>query len=285
MLTPAAILDQINQQHQTSFTLRERYATGEQGAFALADRAGERFVLKWSPDTSKLLAFQRAQHITAYLRTLGYPAPQYAFVGSTAQGAYAIQHTLPGQPLQHLSLTLVPQFLDINQRQMGQAGGQTSNWPAPVIDPVLFGGDGFCLLEPMQTYSSTSAIMLQMVQDRVRRFADAMYPTGDIVHYDCNPLNVLAENDTITGVIDWDGWCVGDCMFDLATMLFYSYADPLVRAQLWQTITDHVGPSIGSVYLAHMIHRQVDWSIRFHDQATIVYWMTLAQQVLNDLPA
>ncbi len=284
MPIPTPILDQINQQHRTSFTLLDRYPTGEQGAFAITDPMGARFVLKWTPDTTNLQAFQRAQRVTTYLRAIGYPAPHYALLGSTPNGAYAIQHTLPGQPLQQLSLALVPHFLAINERQVGQAGCETSHWPAPVIDPVRYGGDGFCLLEPMQTYSSTTATLLRAVQDRVRRAVDLAYPTVDVVHYDCNPSNVLAENDAITGVIDWDGWCAGDCMFDVATMLFYSYTNPPVRTLLWQTITARVGSHIGGVYLAHLIHRQVDWSIRYHDQATIAHWLMIAQQVLDDLP-
>jgi hypothetical protein len=45
-------------------------------------------------------------------------------------------------------------------------------WPDPVVHSVLFGGDGFCLLEPMQTYAATTSHMLQAVQAIVRRYAD-----------------------------------------------------------------------------------------------------------------
>jgi thiamine kinase-like enzyme len=150
---------------------------------------------------------------------------------------------------------------------------------------VLFGGDGFCLLEPMQTYSTTSARMLQAVQAIVRRSANQIAPQADIVHYDCSPANILADAAAITGIIDWDGWCAGDRMFDIATMLFYSYADPAVRSQLWQPIVEQSGPVSGAVYLAHLIHRQVDWSIRYHPPETIEQWLTLATTVLGDLAA
>lgn len=285
MHTPAAILDHINHQHRTAFTLLDRYPTGEQGAFALADPLGTRFVLKWTPDPTAFRAFQRAQHVTNRLRAIGYPAPQYALLGATAKSAYAIQYALPGQPLAHLSLACVPDFLALNKRQVAQAGSEPSTWPAPIRDPVLAGGNGFCLLEPMQTYSPATARWLQLIQAYVRRADDLAYPTTDIVHFDCHPRNILAVTDRITGVIDWDGWCAGDCMFDVATMLFYSYTDPQIRAPLWQTITRHVGPRVGGVYLAHLIHRQVDWSLRYHDQGTITHWLMVAQQILADLLA
>jgi hypothetical protein len=70
--------------------------------------------------------------------------------------------------------------------------------PAPVIDPALSGGDGFCLMESMQTYSPTSARLLQVVQDRMRQYAHLAYPTTDIVQSDCNP-NAAAILQTRNG--------------------------------------------------------------------------------------
>jgi hypothetical protein len=285
MPTTSDLLTDINQRHATAFVLLDRYATGEQGAYALADAAGDRFVLKWALDCSVLSRYQCAQQVSDQLRTLGYPAPQYVLAGCAADAAYAIQRALPGQPLDQLPLALVADFLTLNERQAGQARSEVPTWPEPVVHPVLFGGDGFCLLEPMQTYSTTTAEMLQAVQATVRRYADQLIPQADIVHYDCNPANVLVSATGITGIIDWDGWCAGDRMFDVATMLFYSYADAAVRSQLWQTILANSGPASGAVYLAHLIHRQVDWAIRYHTPAMVEHWLTIATAILVDLAA
>jgi thiamine kinase-like enzyme len=127
--------------------------------------------------------------------------------------------------------------------------------------------------------------MLQAVQAIVRRYAGQIAPQADIVHYDCNPVNVLASATGITGVIDWDGWCAGDRMFDVATMLLYSYADLAVRTSLWQTILKHSGPEPGAVYLAYLIHRQVDWSIRYHTAEAIEHWLRIAAAILDDVAA
>ena len=61
MRTTRHLLDEINLRLATTFVLQDRYATGEQGAYALADVTGDRFVLKWAPDCSVLT---RYQHIT-----------------------------------------------------------------------------------------------------------------------------------------------------------------------------------------------------------------------------
>ena len=84
MRTTSELLTDINQRHGTAFALLDRYATGEQGGYALADASGDRFVLKWAADGSVLTRYQRAQHITDRLRALGYPAPQHVLVGELA---------------------------------------------------------------------------------------------------------------------------------------------------------------------------------------------------------
>ncbi|HET9223586.1 MAG TPA: aminoglycoside phosphotransferase family protein, partial [Roseiflexaceae bacterium] len=279
------LLHLINQQHATAFVLLDRFTTGEQGAFALVDAQDARFVLKWAPDLGMLMRYQRARQVTDQLRALGYPAPDYVLVGCSADAAYAIQRALPGQPMKQLPQALISEFLTLNERQAEQASSEATTWPEPVVDPVLLGGDGFCLLEPMQAYSTTTAQMLQRVQAIVQRYAGQLAPQTDIVHYDCNPANVLASATGITGVIDWDGWCAGDRMFDVATMLFYSYADMAVRTCLWQTILKHSGPEAGAVYLGHLIHRQIDWSIRHHTAEAIEHWLRIAATILGDLVA
>lgn len=45
-MTLEALVAAINEQQGTSFRLGERFGGGEQGAFALVDAAGTRFVLK-----------------------------------------------------------------------------------------------------------------------------------------------------------------------------------------------------------------------------------------------
>ena len=107
----------------------------------------------------------------------------------------------------------------------------------------------------------------------------------EVVNLDFNPFNILIENGQISGVIDWEGACAGDCTFDLATLLFYSYDIPEVREQLLHTIRERVSPGILSVYMAHMILRQVDWSIRYHDRATVDYYLRVAKNILQDVGA
>lgn len=56
----------------------------------------------------------------------------------------------------------------------------------------------------------------------------------------------------------------GDRAFDLATMLFYLYDRHDIRERLRGRVLELTSRRALSAYLAHMLLRQVDWSLRHH---------------------
>ncbi len=283
-MSPASLLVQINERHGTTFTLWAHYLHGESafGAHAVSDRDGRRGVLKlweWQPD---FVARQRAlAAVLARLRDGRYPAPLPFLIGCTATTCYCIQERLPGRPLQTLAPHLLPRLLALNALQRCQALPGPQDWPHRIVTTVLHGGDGYCLLESLRTYSSTTAELLSAVQTLVRRHADTPCATGDLVHYDFNPANLLMHAGQISGVIDWQDPCSGDCAFDLSTLLCYTWEHPEVRDRLWASALERAGPEMLGVYLAHMILRQVDWAIRHHGAAATAAWCRTAHSILT----
>lgn len=65
-----------------------------------------------------------------------------------------------------------------------------------------------------------------MLQSIAAANTAAPFQTDDIVHFDFTPANILVAAGEISGVIDWEGACRGDSVFDLASMLFYCYEIP-----------------------------------------------------------
>jgi hypothetical protein len=63
----------------------------------------------------------------------------------------------------------------------------------------------------------------------------------------------------------------GDRAFDLATLLLYLYDHDGIRALLRARLLDLAGPQAACAYLAHMVLRQVDWSLRFHPAAAATW--------------
>ncbi len=85
--------------------------------------------------------------------------------------------------------------------------------------------------------------------------------------------------------MDWEGARAGDSAFDLATLLFYGYDDGQVRTFLWEYALARRPIQVLSVYLAHLILRQVDWSLRHHAASVSDRYITRGQALLAEIEA
>ena len=286
-MEPSQLLQAINHTQGTTFTLLQRYPIGEQGAFAITDEQGKQYVLKWNVDTSSLRNLEDAKAITDLLHSLEYPVPRYVLLGHASTGIYSIQEALPGSLILHLTAKFLPRLLELNELQRNRALASQSqqNWHQVAVKTVLYGGNGYCLHSSLQEHSRETAQLLQELQGLVVAHQDVPHRTNDIVHGDFHLANILAHNEQVSGVIDWSPPGMGDCVFDLVTLLFYAYDDPTMLQQLWQSVLEHASPQLLSVYCAHMILRQVDWSLRYHDQAASDQYIKQGQALLCDLAA
>ena len=76
----------------------------------------------------------------------------------------------------------------------------------------------------------------------------------------------------------------GDRAFDLATLLFYCYDHDGVRERLRGRLLELASPAATRAYLAHLVLRQVDWSLRFHpDTPATGRHLRLARLVSADI--
>jgi hypothetical protein len=87
----------------------------------------------------------------------------------------------------------------------------------------------------------------------------------------------------VSGVVDWEGACAGDRAFDLVTLLFYKYKSAAERELLWRYIRDNFDLNTIRVYAAHMIVRQVEWSLRKQTQRHVEHYIAIAHALLADL--
>src|SRR5581483_9479334 len=234
-MKPAELIQQINEIHGTAFTLVERYEQGEQGAFAIVDPDERRYVLKWQPRLGLMSRLQYARTVTDRLRTRGYPAPEYIWIGRIPGGIYSIQTVLPGSPvLLPVTDAQLSHLIALNELQIDQAPPGLRDWPREVVHTVLFGEREYCVHTSLQQHSSETAEMLQELKNIALQYKDEITRKNDIVHFDYNPANILVHNQEVSGIIDWDGGCAGDAAFDLATLLFYIYDDVALRERLWR---------------------------------------------------
>jgi hypothetical protein len=285
MLPLEELVQHINSAHRLALTPGARYATGEQGAYALLGAQGRGYVLKWQPGTDQLERIFYAQAVTERLRAQGYPAPAYLYIGGALGGIYTVQQALPGTPMQRLTFQHLSGVLQMQALHATQAPPGPRDWPREVIQTVMEGGDGYCLHTSLQQHSPETVGMLQALRGLVITYQQSISEINEMVHFDFQPANFLVNRHALSGVVDWEGARAGDSAFDLATLLFYGYNDRQVRSFLWEYSLTRRPMQALSVYLAHLILRQVDWSLRHHEAAVSDRYISRGQALLTEIEA
>jgi hypothetical protein len=254
-----------------------RLAHGEgSGAYAVRIADGTQAVLKLF--TGDVLDLGAPASVTDTLRARGYPAPATFAAGAVDGTGYRLIELLAGEPVEELSAGLLPNVFELIalQRDVGLVGRQP--WVDDMVTSVVDGRTGYCEHAAMAAHSDETRALL----DRLRRIADdarnVSVATADVVHYDFSPYNILASGDRITGVVDWDGATSGDAAFDLVTLASYTY-DDAVRDELL-AVAAATDPRALALYAAHMVLRQVDWSLRHHDEGTVEWFLGIGVALL-----
>lgn len=253
-------------------------------AFLATGRDGTVSVLKVSPGaTGESVA--RMRELAARLRHRGYPAARVLASGQVAGLTFWLQERLPGKVIGQVPDWLLPEVLRLNDAQAGLGAG-TSRLTGLLAATLTVGGDGFCVHATLETRPDTRAL-LRVVRQTAARHLAAVPEKGDFVHGDFTLANLLASGAGITGVIDINPPpLTGDRAFDLATLLFYLYDRDPIRERLHARVLEITGQRALDVYLAHMMLRQVDWSLRNHPGTpALAHHLHLARLVASDLTA
>jgi Phosphotransferase enzyme family len=280
MIEPAGIVALINDRHGTHFRLGRPTVGGESGcSHSIRDDQGGEFILKWGEGSE--FRVQQPREITRRLRGLGYPAPEF-IVASRGNGLrYLVQRILPGRPGAALTPALLERVVELNRLQDQAASEFLEGWPTRIVESIEKGFEDWCVHDSLATYSRQTAALLGEVRRTVPLVAGAHFRTTDAVHFDFSSANILVEHGEISGVIDWNGCCAGDRAFDLTTLAFYELEDPGLAAWLLDRARELSGAPAVALYLAHMIVRQLDWSIRNHDQPTVTRYLNLSLSALR----
>jgi Ser/Thr protein kinase RdoA (MazF antagonist) len=272
-----ALRQVLRQQAGLDVVALKAIGAGEsRSAFWLTDRSGTVSVLKILPDAPPEAAGQlRAlDAVLSQLRDRGYPAPRFLIIDHVPGLVFWVQARLPGsaidagrpEPDHALLARLLPDLLRLNDAQAGLGAGP-QGWRDLITRTLTTGADGYCLHSTLQA-SPHARDLLPMLRRIGDVCGEAIPPGEDFVHYDFAPANLLYDGTAITGVIDINPpLLAGDRAFDLATLLFYHYDHDEIRDRLRARLLDLATPQTARAYLAHMVLRQVDWSLRHHPAA------------------
>ncbi|HKF29521.1 MAG TPA: phosphotransferase [Candidatus Binataceae bacterium] len=280
MIDPDGIVALINDRHGTHFRLGRPMTGGESGCtHSILDDQGIEFILKWGEGSE--FRVRQTLEITRRLRALGYPAPEFIVASSEDGLRYLVQRMLPGRPGAALTPALLERVVEMNRLQEGAASEFVEGWPARIVESLEKGFKEWCVHDSLATHSRQTAAVLAEMRRTVSMLGGAHFRATDAVHFDFSTANILVEHGGISGVIDWNGCCAGDRAFDLTTLAFYALEDSGVATWLLDRAREVSGPPAVALYLSHMIVRQLDWSIRNHDQPTVARYLNISLSALR----
>jgi Ser/Thr protein kinase RdoA (MazF antagonist) len=256
-------------------------------ATVVADPAGNRSLLKWwqmaGGESDSLRHIERVVPLVEPLRGRGYPSPRHLLTATAESLLFVLQELLPGRPPAPLLPTHVEQLVDLNRLQEERRRGR-GGWGAFMCRTLVAGADGYCLHAPLRRHSPAGAALLDRVIAIGKATDPAALPVAGIAHFDFHHLNVLAEGDRITGIVDCEGARAGDPCFDLVTLLYCSAEGGLGddhQLRLWQLLRDRRDAATLRAYLAHMSLRLSSWSAVHHDDGTTSRWLAHSQMWLD----
>lgn len=260
------VLRAVEERHGLDLQPVGRLPGGEVGAHEARDAAGTRYVVKWWPGGGSYLRVRRAADLVERLRAVGYPAPRYVLVERTDELTLMVQEHLPGRPAPTVDEPLVDALAALVERQAGLGDGGPE-WGATIVESLVQGCRGYCEHESLERHDPRTAALLDRIRRVGRETDPASLPAHDVVHFDFHPGNVLVRDGRVAGVIDWEGCRCGDRAFDLVTLAFVlelRQVQASLRRRVWALATAAAAAPARRAYLAHVVLREVDWSLRNH---------------------
>lgn len=149
----------------------------------------------------------------------GYPVPR-AYLTCTDMsiigGAFFIMDFLPGEPMASAPIEILPDVLGNIHARMHNID------PEPIVKALNEQGINkkAYRLNSRLYLLKKSARKLRWIREVVKWLKKNFPPEPEVLsicHGDFHPLNILMQNDKVTGVLDWGNFLIADPAWDIAT--------------------------------------------------------------------
>ncbi|MEU2024989.1 aminoglycoside phosphotransferase family protein [Streptomyces sp. NPDC016469] len=239
-----AVLDEVNLAHGTRFRLLRRFDDGVQsGAWLLDGEDGRRAVLKWSPSRSWAGQIERAAGAVAKVRDAGYPTPEWLAVGTGTGGfGYQVQASVPGRSPDRVGAEEARLLVGLLETHTGLDPDPRRDWSRFVAEQMSGHPDG--LRRQAAATGTAGRELVGVCAQLLAAYGPVALPTGDLVHGDFRPGNILLDAGRVSGVVDIEALGSGTRAFDYATLLSAEDLTPEAVRTLSDAGTRVAGPGV-----------------------------------------
>lgn len=260
---------------------------GAVGAWKVRWPDGHIGVLTWAPpplpeDPPGQLA--QAAALVDVARSAGVPIPRYeAVIDVGEHGAAIVQELAKGVLPTTVTAGLIERLIEFAEVRRGLLFATPHN-AQPMKLYLRSPGPGFCLHQPLRSYSPRSATLLEAIE--ATEVSRDEVVGDDLVHFDYHLGNVLVDPDrpdVVTAILDWDGARAGPIGVDLAILAFdLTWRVPAApQAQVENHLLTTTPADLIPPLWAHASLRLVDWAIRHHSPADVEHWLGVAETHLR----
>lgn len=258
-------------------------AGGETGATEIRRADGERYVLKWSQDPNDQRSRREGARLAERLRVeAGWPSPVQELF-DLDDALLIVQQFMPGTDVELISHALVDQVVELHRSRTALAPEPASSWGSDMVELLVEGGRGYCLHEPLRNHDARTRRVIERIEEIGRSSHPDELDGRDVVHADLHAGNILQRDGRLTAVVDMDYTRVGDAAFDLATLAVSSLGvgvEPGVRERLVELALDTLSDARRRVYVANLVLRNLDWSIRKQRGEELEFWLAQTEWLL-----
>lgn len=243
LVTHAQVLAALGQHFTTPIVAITPVESGQIARTFSFQTKNEAYIVRFNHDTMMNSNLPKEMYLTQKLASSKIPVAPILHAGRLDELHFAISRLLPGQRLEKLSPQQVQQLLppmmtlldtihqvDISATQGygvfdDQGKGLASSWPDSLLmiaseekeEDHGYYGKWHRLFED----SFLERDLFEHIHQKMRELL-AYCPTERyLLHGNYSLSNILAENGTITAVLDWLGASYGDFVFDIAGLDFW----------------------------------------------------------------
>jgi hypothetical protein len=254
--------------------LVRRFDHGASGT-SLARLNGDLVVIKaWRSSSGREQILDTGLACARIMAGRSVPIPRLLERGTIDGFCYLLYEFVAGDWPPRVDAVLADQMLALLDLQRDAAAQADPGWPGTVAQMITV-GDASIDLNPRRLNNHHRGQRILRAAPVALDVCDlGRLRTGDIIHGDFAPENLLVDAGRITAVVDWEQSRTGDVAFDLAGMIFDielgDKASPEVLTLLYRGIASRVPPDAWRLYTGLYAIRYASWALGTDMEASVL---------------